>query len=81
MLWTDAPTRCPNGHRLGPSRVLVGWLASRAGTLEQGSLTHDCFEGGAVTLWEPTCSWKLWAPRERRTHLIWIPSHPTKDAP
>lgn len=34
MLWAeDAPTHCPNGHRLGPNRVLVGWLAPRAGTL------------------------------------------------
>lgn len=21
-----APTRCPNGHRLGPRTVLVGWV-------------------------------------------------------
>lgn len=59
MLWTeDAPTHCPNGHRLGPGRVLVGWMAPRAGTLEQGYRTHECRECGAVTKWEPTCSWK-----------------------
>ena len=59
MLWTeDAPTHCPNGPRLGPGRVLVGWLAPRAGTLEQGYRTHECRECGAITLWEPTCSWK-----------------------
>lgn len=59
MLWTeDAPTHCPNGHHLGPNRVLVGWLAPRAGTLEQGHRTHERRECGAVTLWEPTCSWK-----------------------
>lgn len=55
MLWTeDAPTRCPNGHPLGPGRVLVGWQAPTHGTLEQGSRTHECRECGAVTRWTPT---------------------------
>lgn len=34
MRWTeDAPTHCPNGHELGPGRVLVGWT---------GRLTSIC---------------------------------------
>ena len=59
MKWTeDAPTHCPNGHTLGPDRVLVGWQAPRAGTLEHGTRVHECRQCGAVMRWKPNCRWK-----------------------
>lgn len=59
MAWTeDAPTHCPNGHELGPGRVLVGWQAPRGGTLDAGYRTHECRQCGTVMPWTPTCRWK-----------------------
>lgn len=59
MRWTeDAPTQCPNGHQFGPDRVLVGWVAARAGTLEDGTRVHECRECGAVTRWKPNSRWE-----------------------
>ncbi|QGW24504.1 hypothetical protein GJR88_02267 [Dietzia sp. DQ12-45-1b] len=72
MRWTeDAPTHCPDGHELGPDRVLVGWVAelgpdrvlvgwvaARAGTLEGGTRVHECRQCGAVIRWKPNSRWK-----------------------
>lgn len=53
----DAPTHCPNGHELGPDRVLVGWKAPVAGSLEKGSRVHECRQCGAIVRWSPTRRW------------------------
>jgi hypothetical protein len=48
---THPPTRCPNGHPLGPSQVLVGHVAC---------LGHG---GGGHTSWHcPTCDAVLYGP-------------------
>lgn len=53
----DAPTHCPHGHFLGSDRVLVGWQAPAAGTLEQGARVHECRQCGAIVRWAPTRRW------------------------
>lgn len=45
---TYAPRTCPNGHQLGPRRVLVGHVACSCG--ERGGHTSwRCIQCGAVT--------------------------------
>jgi hypothetical protein len=59
VMWTeDAPTHCPRGHQLGPDRVLVGWDAGRAGSLDHGHRIHICRTCDTVIPWTPTCSWQ-----------------------
>ncbi|MBM4657350.1 hypothetical protein GS640_17790 [Rhodococcus hoagii] len=42
-----APKLCPNGHPLGPGKVLVGWFAC-ACTERGGHRTYDCLTCGAI---------------------------------
>ena len=52
MLWTeDAPTHCPNGHPLGPDRVLVGWDAGRHGSLDHGHRIFICRQCDTIMPW------------------------------
>ena len=53
----DAPSRCPNGHRLGPNLVLVSWQpCGNCG----GHRTHFC-RTCAETIYTPPitpcCRW------------------------
>jgi hypothetical protein len=47
-----APTHCPNGHRLGPNRVLVGWhpCGCAGGS---GHRTYSCRECHVVIYQPP----------------------------
>jgi hypothetical protein len=38
-----APEYCPNGHQLGPNRVLVGWQPG-----DPGWRTHSCLKCAAT---------------------------------
>lgn len=43
--WLEpSPTHCPNGHRLGPNRVVVGW----DNMLEVPVRTWTCLKCGAI---------------------------------
>ncbi|MFD4457720.1 hypothetical protein [Nocardia sp. NPDC058480] len=49
--WVEPePAACPNGHRLGPGRVLVGKIACAAVGLHR---THACRTCDAVIMWPP----------------------------
>ncbi|WP_156042418.1 hypothetical protein [Rhodococcus sp. UNC363MFTsu5.1] len=51
-----APTHCPNGHRLGPRRCLVGWeQCGCADARRGGHRTHFCRTCG-VTIRTPPCA-------------------------
>ncbi|MFD4442550.1 hypothetical protein ACFWPK_22545 [Nocardia sp. NPDC058519] len=59
--WVEPePVACPNGHRLGPGRVLVGSLACPAAGGHHR--THCCRTCGAVIMWPP--------PTERCAHTV-----------
>jgi hypothetical protein len=45
---TEAPTHCPNGHRLGPNRSLVGHVAC-SGHGGGGHTIWHCLECVAIT--------------------------------
>ena len=44
------PQHCPNGHRLGPGRTLVGLPTVRLRPPRGGHMTWACRECGDVTL-------------------------------
>jgi hypothetical protein len=44
----DQPERCPNGHRLGPRAVIVGYLPCICSWPERGHRTFACRECSAV---------------------------------
>ncbi len=53
-----APKFCPNGHRLGPKRVIVGWTAcwcesSLRPSGARGHRTYRCVECAAEILIPP----------------------------
>lgn len=43
-----APTRCPDGHQLGPRAVIVGYLPCICSWPERGHRTFACRECGAT---------------------------------
>jgi hypothetical protein len=49
---TEAPTHCPNGHQLGPQRVLVGHTAC-TGHGGGGHTIWHCVECDAITYGPP----------------------------
>ncbi|WP_280393348.1 hypothetical protein [Nocardia wallacei] len=67
--WAEPrPQCCPNGHALGPGRVLVGWQACPA--VERGGhRTHACRECGVVIYTPervPDCDHDVYGWRDRR---------------
>ncbi|MDH6282783.1 hypothetical protein [Prescottella agglutinans] len=42
-----APAHCPNGHRLGPDQVVVGWMACGC-THNGGHRTYECRTCGTI---------------------------------
>jgi hypothetical protein len=42
------PSECPNGHRLGPRRVLVGWTPDIEKGYGAGWRTFTCVECSSV---------------------------------
>ncbi|MCD5419779.1 hypothetical protein LRS71_09455 [Rhodococcus pyridinivorans] len=43
-----APKACPNGHRLGPNRVIVGWTPCTCAPGITGHRTYTCRECNEV---------------------------------
>ncbi|NKT60965.1 hypothetical protein GS885_23430 [Rhodococcus hoagii] len=60
-----APKQCPNGHPLGPGRVLVGWFACSC-TERGGHRTYDCRQCGAVIYRPPHWGRRDYGDRWRR---------------
>lgn len=48
------PARCPNGHHLGPHKVLVGWYPCLCSSGHTGHRTYYCRTCGAE-VWRPPC--------------------------
>lgn len=73
VFYERAPTRCPNGHRLGPRRVVVGWTPCTCATALRpsgatGHRTYLCIVCDAEILIPPHTgppfSGVQWPPRQ-----------------
>lgn len=58
VAYERAPKLCPNGHRLGPNRVVVGWMPCSCETAVTSSGAHGhrlyaCSSCGAEVLIPP----------------------------
>lgn len=66
--WVEPePWLCPNDHRLGPGRVLVGSMACPA--VGGHHRTHCCRTCGAVIMWPPpieACDHRVFDERRAR---------------
>ena len=63
---TNPPTHCPNGHPLGPHRVLVGWSNTR----RPPTRSWTCRECDASIYAEP----ETWVPVNHLDGLRYVPN-------